>query len=739
MNNNSYCIEKIEIVSFGKLKNVVITPSESINLISLPNEAGKTTLAAFLKYVFYGFCGTKKQSISENEKLRYMPWDGSPAKGAVVVCAKGKHYRVERKTGGREDSVSVTDTETGEAALQGQIPGVALFGINEDTFAKTLFMGRIGETRNGDPTLAESLRNLLFSTDDKTNADKAMKRLKESRAYLKNMQYRGLIPALEDKCKKLEEALDNANNVHRELTSARVSLCDKRQVMENAKADLKRITEELENISCYEAGQKLEAIKTAREAYASAQEKYESAREILGGESTPETRLIDTLADDNANLTLSNKRIQELADELSAEEASLSEIKSSSPFFETDPNVAKNQAKLSKWCFFGFLSVGCILAVAALVLFLVTGVLFHWLTAAIASALCFIASAVFFIRGKTFASSIGFDNINELIKGASEFAVVREKAKSVESRITSLNRRYSEEAAENRRLADSVGKRVSEFMPGLEESEGYSTAIRKIYAAAAEIGSCKAEWMNAAEIYKKLSEGEDTAALAEKAKRAETPKRSRAEAERELAFTQSRLNALHSAVTELEKKCASLEAGSESPALLAAKLEVTERRLDEANAQYKALTLAMEVLEEACNYMKSTVSPKLAELTSEYLSMASGGKYDSVSLTANLEMTYDDNGMEHNADHLSDGARDTAYISMRFALVELLYDDNRPFVILDDSFCHLDDNRLNQMLKLISGLSESQQIFIFSCRGREQSALEAMDAPYTALSLGDGV
>jgi len=736
--NNKYCIEKIEIVAFGKLKNVVITPSEHINLISLPNESGKTTLAAFLKYVFYGFCGTKKQAVSENEKLRYMPWDGGPAKGAVVVLADGKRYRVERKTTGKDDAVSVTDTETGEAALKGQIPGVALFGINEDTFAKTLFMGRVGETRNGDPTLAESLRNLLFSTDDRTNADKAMKRLKESRAYLKNMQYRGLIPSLDDRRKKLEEALAEANNVHRELTAARVSLCDKKQITNKAKADLKRITEELENISCYEAGQKLDAIKTAREAYAAAQKKYESAREILGGENTPETRLIDTLADDNANLTLSNKRLQDLTAELTAEEASLNEIKASSPFFETNPDDAKRQAKLSKWCFHGFLAVGIILAAAALVLFLATGVLFHWMTAAIGGALCLIASAVFYIKGKMYASSIGFGSVNELIQKASEFAVIKEKAKNMQSRIDSLNRRYSEEAAENHRLAESVGKRVGEFMPGLEGSEGYSAAIRKIYAAAAEIGSCKAEWMNAAELYKKLSEGEDTAALAEKAKRALTPDRSRSEAERELAFTQSRLNALHSAVTELEKKCASLEASSQSPALLAAKLEVTERRLDEANAQYKALTLAMEVLEDACNYMKSTVSPKLAELTGGYLSMASGGKYDTVSLTANLEMTYDDNGMEHNADHLSDGARDTAYISMRFALVELLYDDNRPFVILDDSFCHLDDNRLNQMLRLICGLSEEQQIFIFSCRGREQAALEAMDAPYTVLSLGDG-
>ena len=68
--NSNFRLEKIEITAFGKLKNVVITPTDGINMLNLPNESGKSTLAAFIKYVFYGFTGTKKQSVAENEKLR---------------------------------------------------------------------------------------------------------------------------------------------------------------------------------------------------------------------------------------------------------------------------------------------------------------------------------------------------------------------------------------------------------------------------------------------------------------------------------------------------------------------------------------------------------------------------------------------------------------------------------------------------------------------------------------------
>ena len=741
--NSNFRLEKIEITAFGKLKNVVITPTGGINMLNLPNESGKSTLAAFIKYVFYGFTGTKKQSVAENEKLRHMPWDGSPAKGAIVVSAGEKLYRVARKTGARDDSVSVTDVETGEPALRGMIPGVAIFGINEDTFAKTLFVGRAGEASNGDPTLAESLRNLLFSADEKTNADKAMKKLKDSRAYLKNMQYRGVIPTLEERCKKLEADLVTANRLHGELSGVRVSLCEKREQLAKANSELDGITAELENLRCFEAGQRLNSIYDAREAYAAAQTKFEAARSALGGENAPETRLIDALADDNANLTLSTKRLEELTKELTASERELGKVRSSSPFFENDPKETKK-----KMTVFGTVKkVSFVLAV----LFAVTSFCFFTLetsntaagaTAGVAAAL-FAASAVFAVLAAVFAvlaamraRSLGFKEASELMRAINDFAVIREKARGIEERVGILNSRYSEEAAENRRLSDSVGKRVSEFMPD-GAGEGYSASIRKIYAAAAEIGACKADWMRAADSYKKLSDGVDINALTELASKAQPPKRDRAETERELAFTQSRIKALSAAVTDLEKRCAALEAQSESPAVITSRLEVTERRLDEANTQYRALSLAIEVLEEACDYMKATVSPKLAELTGGYLEAASGGRYSSVGLTTNLEMTYDDNGMEHNADHLSDGAKDTAYLAMRFALVELIYDDKRPFMILDDSFCHLDDERLAMMLRLIKGLAESQQIFLFCCRSRERKLLDIGGIPYTLLTLGE--
>ena len=48
-------LEKIVIKSFGTLTDMTLEFSEKVNVIEGRNEAGKTTIAAFIKYMLYGF------------------------------------------------------------------------------------------------------------------------------------------------------------------------------------------------------------------------------------------------------------------------------------------------------------------------------------------------------------------------------------------------------------------------------------------------------------------------------------------------------------------------------------------------------------------------------------------------------------------------------------------------------------------------------------------------------------
>ena len=85
-----------------------------LNLIEGANEAGKSTLQAFIGGMFYGFFqpGAKRRSYTALQE-RYRPWDGGSYRG-VLVCRKG--------SGPAASSGTLTRTPSGFGSLTGR-PG----------------------------------------------------------------------------------------------------------------------------------------------------------------------------------------------------------------------------------------------------------------------------------------------------------------------------------------------------------------------------------------------------------------------------------------------------------------------------------------------------------------------------------------------------------------------------------------------------------------------------------------
>ena len=52
---------------------------------------------------------------------------------------------------------------------------------------------------------------------------------------------------------------------------------------------------------------------------------------------------------------------------------------------------------------------------------------------------------------------------------------------------------------------------------------------------------------------------------------------------------------------------------------------------------------------------------------------------------------------------------------MRLSLIDAMYDDEKPFIILDDPFTNLDQDKVNKGKKFINELSDSYQILYFTC------------------------
>ena len=137
---NGIIFEKFEINAFGCIKNTAIELDKGINIFEGENGVGKSTLAAFIKFIFYGFAGIKLRTSYGNERDMYIPWGENTAEGTIYVDSPKGKFSISRSfTIPSKNVVTIVDTLTGKKVLDGIEPGKYFFGISEETFTKTSF------------------------------------------------------------------------------------------------------------------------------------------------------------------------------------------------------------------------------------------------------------------------------------------------------------------------------------------------------------------------------------------------------------------------------------------------------------------------------------------------------------------------------------------------------------------------------------------------------------------------
>ena len=131
--------------TFGKLENRTLQLQPGLNVISAPNEWGKTTWCAFLITMLYGLDTREKTTKTALAvKERYAPWSGSPMSGRIDLHWNEKDITIERWTKGRTPlgEFRAYETESGldipelTAANCGQM----LLGVERSVFQRSGFI-----------------------------------------------------------------------------------------------------------------------------------------------------------------------------------------------------------------------------------------------------------------------------------------------------------------------------------------------------------------------------------------------------------------------------------------------------------------------------------------------------------------------------------------------------------------------------------------------------------------------
>ena len=209
-------IRRLHVSSFGTLIDRDIGLSPGLNVLSGPNESGKTSAAMFIKFLFYGMPAVRT-GVGEREK--YVNWKTAEASGfAEIVCGDGGEYRIERaltdtsRGDGKaqfRETVRVTDLRTGTPVNCHPSPGEYFFGVPEQVFVNTAFVRQLTGVKPESEPLSRSVENIVCAADEGVNVKKALENIDKARiALLHKNRTGGRIVELEEERERLRSVME---------------------------------------------------------------------------------------------------------------------------------------------------------------------------------------------------------------------------------------------------------------------------------------------------------------------------------------------------------------------------------------------------------------------------------------------------------------------------------------------------------------------------------------------------
>ncbi|MCI5970255.1 MAG: AAA family ATPase [Oscillospiraceae bacterium] len=659
-------IKEINIKTFGGLCNKTIKFTNGLNVIYGANESGKSTVIAFIKYIFYGISGRK------NEFKRYVPLSGEPMCGSITVCDNDVEYEIFRTSkGAKSKQISVINKINGEEmdADFSQNIGKNLFLLGEDAFLNTLFVTNISNKISvSDGEIFSHLSNLAESGDENTSKEKIIEKIDADISNLSSPRRKNaIIPSLEMQISDINDMLYKAKESDKKIKFLKETLA-------KTNADLQQKAKEKEK---YE-----NEMKTAKAAL--------DGEKIVGLE--------------NEILSLENE-IKNLDDQFSSFDMSAYDgIKSISNEEEkrfltdegdSDKNAqnlileerAKNITGQKKAA-----AVGTAFFIILLAVFAFTIPVLCVLSAAFAAASIYL------------------------------YISANKKLHETYSEIDKIKKQKEENQAFISKFLKRAG--LSSKEEYLSVKNAYAAFLSQSEVVKSKIEMKKSMLSAKKDEFKKLENylltaynKNDKAKLFEDLKAAK-PSISYDDAERKTAELSREISALQINLTKTEFEIQSLKSGADDVLSLEEHLENLKSDLDEKNEELKIITEAKRILEDASSEQQNNFAPELTKKVGEIFSRLTSGKHSEILIDKAFGAKFKNNGEYADETFLSKGALDQLYFSIRFGIIDMIKKKNVP-VFLDDAFNQYDDFRLKTVFSYLCDYAKDTQVIISACREDE--------------------
>lgn len=738
-------LKSLHIISFGGLRSRDIELSDGVNVIEGANESGKSSAAMFIKFIFYGL-SSKTTKNSPSERQRYINKTTGQAAGYIMAeTSDGTLYRLERAiitadgTSPRE-RVRIINQSTGEV-ITGQNPGEYFFGVPVDVFVNTCFLSQaespkpelsgIGQTKSGG-----AVENLLTSADENVDIKRAIANLDSTRrALLHKNKNGGEISELKEKRTALAAEIEQTSEKAAEIVSVSTSLDDIKKRI----AELEETEERFGGI--FSALDKI-TLKRRIDSASQTKAKIDKLSKSLSAlNNSPlgdgfEDALIESERDIRAYDEECAAYDEKIADFADAENNELPDPSDVIENIHSADSASRTQfAAAVALLIAGFIG----LAASALLYWFNTDIyvfpLVMTLILVTLGVILMIKHAGSQKKLESLLNEWNAESIDEIDEAVEEkmnelgrnqmLSLVREQMnaslESAKLRFDAAEERIGELAkaaeitesgdiyetiAQLHKIADGISEERSSMQAKIVHLKGRLEALEE-QLDGVDIAQAELEAYSAADSeYGKIAAGLDADGIKNAAK--------------ERDFTVNALKAAMGRKSSLEEKLAELGRLSRTPDEMTTMLSALDERINELTLRHDACELAENAIKNAGEALKSGVIPKVSASASVILSGAT--PHERLILDGSWNASLSDGDDILSGEHLSRGTADLVYIALRIALAGEVFRSEQPTLILDESFAHIDGERIKNTFRQLSG----GQYIVFTCRRDEADAAKEL-------------
>lgn len=703
--------------AFGRLNGSVLAPEPGLNIITAPNESGKSTWSRFLFSMFYGVSTRDRGETAD--RFRYAPWNGSPMEGRMdLVTDDGEALTLLRRTarsGAPMGAFSCTYTGTDVPAdgITAQNAGEQLLGVPGEIFRRSAFIGQAGLAVDQDAELERRIASLLSSGEENLSCSETAERLKKQ-LHRRRHNKTGLLPALEREIAGLDGDLEQL----RALRSQHEQLLHQTEGLRAQAGELRDMQRRWEQAELRARWDEYRAAEQAERDARAAAENFGPLPEeaqLAGWSARYDALEADALQADRARADM--EAAKRRADEADA-------AWRADPLYPADEEGLRSRTEelpplpspVPVW----LCLAAAVLAAAAVFLVPALRLPALWQTvfAGVFAAAAAGAAAFWIGRRRAKARRAAAQALHdEADARTAAYLPLRQAARDAADEAAAAGSLYS---ALCLRLEEGRLALLAELAPWGGPDSTAEEILLSLRQRQKELTRLCAAAQEAAVRRQTLAGRLPAAQPPEEP--VETPSLTPAQLEAALEQTKHALGAQRSRLDVLLGQIRSF--GNEDDLLTRRAQKAAER--DRLQKEYDALALALEALDTADVALQSRFSPALGRQAAEIFAALTGGRYQNVLLGRDFSLAAEAEGdsARRSVLSLSQGAADQLYLAVRLAICHMVLPRDRSVpLVLDDALVTFDDERLRAALDYLAEEGQRRQILLFTCQRREADYL----------------